>query len=47
MFPVKRQDPFGVFDLYYGGNNLKSSPADINGDKMVDIFGFNFSDDAC
>lgn len=47
MFPVKRQDPFGVFDLYYGGNNLKSSPADINGDKMVDIFKFNFSDDAC
>lgn len=47
MFPVKRQDPFGVFDLYYGGNNLKSSPADINGDKMVDIFSFNFSDDAC
>ena len=46
-FPVRRQDPFGSFDLYYGGNKKNFSPADIGGDAISDNFKFNSSDNAC
>ena len=46
-FPVRRQDPFGHFDLYYDGNKTNSSPADINGDAISDNFKVNTSDYGC
>ena len=46
-FPVRRQDPFGSFELYYNGNTVNSSPADISGDAISDNFTVNFSDNAC
>ena len=46
-FPVKRQDPFGKFDLYYNGNPANFSPSDIGGDSITDNFNVNSSDNAC
>lgn len=46
-FPVRRQDPFGRFDLYYNGNTVNNSPADISGDAISDNFTVNYSDNAC
>jgi hypothetical protein len=46
-FPVRRQDPFGNFDLYYNGNDKVSSPADISGDAISDNFNVNSSDYGC
>lgn len=46
-FPVRRQDPFGSFDLYYSGNKKNFSPADIGGDAISDNFNFKSSDNAC
>jgi len=47
FFPVKRQDPFGQFELYYDGNDTLFSPADIGGDNFTDKFNVNSSNDAC
>jgi hypothetical protein len=46
-FPVRRQDPFGRFDLYYDGNTKNFSPADIGGDAISDNFNVNSSDYGC
>lgn len=46
-FPVKRQDPFGKFDLFYNGNQDNNSPSDIGGDSITDRFNLNSSDNAC
>ena len=47
LFPVKRQDPFGQFDLYYNGNDAVFSPKDINGDSFSDKFNVNSNSDGC
>jgi hypothetical protein len=47
LFPVKRQDPFGQFDLYYNGNEVVFSPKDINGDSFSDKFNVNSNSDGC
>ena len=41
-FSVKRQDPFGVWGLYYG-----KFPADPTGDRITDKFTINSEDDVC
>ena len=46
-FPVRRQDPFGNFDLFYDGNPVNFSPSDIGGDSITDNFNVNSSDNAC
>lgn len=46
-FPVKRQDPFGKFNLFYNGNQANSSPPDIGGNIVIDNFKINSSDNAC
>lgn len=46
-FPVRRQDPFGSFDLYYNGNSDNFSPADIGGDAISDNFNYKSADNAC
>jgi len=46
-FPVKRQDPFGKFNLFYNGNQANSSPSDIGGNIVIDNFKINSSDNAC
>jgi hypothetical protein len=47
FFPVKRQDPFGQFDLYYEGDDELFSPKDIVGDSFTDKFNVNSSNDGC
>jgi hypothetical protein len=44
-----RQDPFGVYDLFYGGINTETdfSPADPIGDAITDKFTIKNSGDAC
>ena len=46
-FPVRRQDPFGVFDLYYSGNGDVGSPKDTLGDAITNNFKVKYSNDAC
>ena len=41
-FTVRRQDPFGVWGLYYG-----TFPADPTGDRITDKFTINSEDDVC
>ena len=41
-FTVRRQDPFGVWGLYYG-----KFPADPTGDRITDKFTINSEDDVC
>ena len=41
-FTLKRQDPFGVWGLYYG-----KFPADPTGDRITDKFTINSEDDVC
>jgi hypothetical protein len=41
-FSVRRQDPFGVWGLYYG-----KFPADPTGDRITDKFTINSEDDVC
>ena len=41
-FTVRRQDPFGVWGLYYG-----NFPADPTGDRITDKFTINSEDDVC
>ncbi len=41
-FSVKRQDPFGIWGLYYG-----KFPADPTGDRITDKFTINSEEDVC
>jgi len=41
-FSVRRQDPFGIWGLYYG-----KFPADPTGDRITDKFTINSEDDVC
>ena len=41
-FSVRRQDPFGIWGLYYG-----KFPADPTGDRITDKFTINTEDDVC
>jgi len=40
---LKRQEPFGQYDLYYGD----TTPRDILGDSIVDTFKVNRSEYIC
>ena len=46
-FPLRRQDPFGVYDLYYGDNDGTRAPYDIIGRGRSNNFKVNLSEDAC
>ena len=51
-FMTMRQDPFGVYDLYYEGNILTSNvddfdPADPIGDAYTDKFQVKSSQNVC
>ena len=52
-FPVRRQDPYGQYDLYYGyetdqnGGQLNYEPFDIVGVGITDNFDVNSAEDAC
>jgi hypothetical protein len=48
--PTLRQDPFGLYGLYYGGSDISSgtyNPADPRGDDYTDNFTIKRSDDVC
>jgi len=52
-FPVRRQDPYGQYDLYYGyetdpiDGQLNYEPFDIVGVGITDNFDVNSAEDAC
>jgi hypothetical protein len=52
-FPVRRQDPYGQYDLYYGyetdqnGGQVNFEPYDIVGVGITNNFDVNSAEDAC
>jgi len=52
-FPVRRQDPYGQYDLYYGyeedtnGGQINFEPYDIVGVGITNNFDVNSAEDAC
>jgi hypothetical protein len=46
-FVMKRQDPFNLYGLYYGGDSDKDDPADPRGERITDKFITKNSEDVC
>jgi hypothetical protein len=46
-FVMKRQDPFNLYGLYYGGDSDKDDPADPRGERITDKFVTKNSEDVC
>ena len=46
-FVMKRQDPFNLYGLYYGGDTDNQDPADPRGETITDKFVTKNSEDVC
>ena len=46
-FVMKRQDPFNLYGLYYGGDSDDKDPADPRGETITDKFVTKNSEDVC
>ena len=44
---MKRQDPFNLYGLYYGGDSDDKDPADPRGETITDKFVTKNSEDVC